>query len=148
MQVFPATLVSSCFPHWQGADTAPVLPGTLPLKASVFVTVFAVRVAVGKAGLARPQRFQELRQLCNRLIDTLVIGEATGTVLQEAVYFLLHRLPEFPFQQLRQKLLTHHDEVVLLSDGVTGHEHRLAVHSQTAKYVFILLLAISQLAPC
>lgn len=148
MQVFPATLVSSCFPHWQGADTVPVLPRTLPLKASVFVTVFAVRVAVGKAGIARPQRFQELCQLCNRLIDTLVIGEATGTVLQEAVYFLLHRLPEFPFQQLRQKLLTHHDEVVLLSDGVTGHEHRLAVHSQTAKYVFILLLAISQLAPC
>lgn len=149
VQVFPATLVPSFFPRQHGTDTIPVLPrGPHPPKPSVFVTVFAVRVAVGKTGIARPQRPQELCELCSRLVDALVIGEAVGTALQEAVYLVLHRLQEFPLQQLRQKLLTHHDEAVLLSDGVTGHKGGLAVHSQTAKYIFVLLLAVSQLAPC
>lgn len=149
VHLFPATLVPSCFPHWQGTDMIPVLPrGSPPPKPSVFVTVFAVRVAVGKTGITRPKRLQELCELCNRLVDALVISEAISAALQEAVYLTLHRLQEFPFQQLRQKLLTHHDKAVLLSDGVTGHKGRLTVHSQTAKYIFVFLLVVNQLAPC
>lgn len=141
----PWLLLASC----TGArKRVPSFLGSLPPKPSVFVTVFAVWVAVGKAWIARPQRLQELCQLCQRLIDTLVISKAIRAVLQEAVYFLLYRLQEFPLQELRQKLLTHHDKALLLSDGVTGHKCRLAVHSQAAKYIFVLLLAVDQLAPC
>lgn len=122
------------------------LPGPAPV--SVFVAVSAVRVAVGEAGVAGPQGFQDLCQLRDGLVDTAVIAEAAGAALQESVDLLLHRRLEFPRQELWQKLLTHHDKAVLLPDGVTGHKWRLAVHSQAAEYIFILLLAIDQLAPC
>lgn len=115
---------------------------------SEFVTVSAVRVAVGEAGVAGPQRFQDLCQLRHGLAGTAVVAEAAGAALQEGIDPLLHRGQELPRQQLRQKVLTHHDQTVLLPDGVTGHKCRLAVHSQAAEDIFILLLAIDQLAPC
>lgn len=115
---------------------------------SVFVTVSAVRVAVGKAGVAGAQRFQDLCQLLHGLVGTLVLTQAMGAALQEGIDPLLHGGHEFPRQELRQKVLTHHDQAVLLPDGVTGHKCRLAVHSQAAEYVLVVLLAIDQLAPC
>lgn len=71
-----------------------------------------------------------------------------SAILQESIDLLLHGGQEFPCQELRQELLAHHDEAVLLPDGVAGHKRRLAVHSQAAEYIFVLLLAIDQLAPC
>lgn len=115
---------------------------------SVFITVSAVRVAVGEAGVAGAQRFQDLRQLRHGLAGTATIVEAVGAALQEGIDPPLHGGQEFPGQQLGQEILTHHDQAVLLRDGVAGHEGRLAVHSQAAEYVSILLLAIGQLAPC
>lgn len=113
---------------------------------SVFVTVSAVGVAVGEAGVAGAQRFQDLCQLCHGLAGAATMIEAAGAALQEGVDPALHGGQEFPRQQLGQEILTHHDQAVLLPDGVTGHEGRLAVLSQAAEYVSILLLAIGQLA--
>lgn len=113
----PWLLLSSC--HGRRLTLPQPLPGPAPV--SVFVTVSAVGVAVGEAGVAGAQRFQDRCQLRHGLAGTAAIAEAAGAAPQEGVDALLHGGQELPRQQLRKEVLAHHDEAVLVPDGVTGH---------------------------
>lgn len=61
-----------------------------------------------------------------------------STLSQEDIYLLLHWRGELSLEKLRQHLLTHQHQALLLRDGITGGQLGVAASNQAAKDVFIL----------
>lgn len=105
---------------------------------SELVIIPAVWVAVGESGVTGSQGSQDALQLAGGLQDFGVWAGALPTLGQEDVDLLLHRRGELPLEQLRQDLLTHQHQALLLGDGVTGGQLGLAAGDQAAEDVFVL----------
>lgn len=130
--------------QWEAKDVVP----RGQQDASELLIILAVRVAVGKSGVAGSQGPQDVLQPAGGPQDLGVRPGPLPTMSERGVYLLLHRGRELGPEKGGQHLPAHQHQALLLGDGVAGGQLSLAARDQAAKDVFTLSCPGGYLAAC